>query len=69
MMRVPGFSKLLGKEESQFYPVSEEEKQLVRQLLDGDKEDTIRLSPVKVNEDKEIIWCGRGFEALSAARL
>lgn len=58
MMRVPGFSKLLGKEEFQFYPVSEEEEQFLRQLLDGDKENTIRLSPVKVNEEKEIIWCG-----------
>lgn len=55
---LPQFGRILGKGEKGLYPVDEEEREFLSELVDGDKEDTIRLSPVKVNEDGEIVACG-----------
>ena len=38
--------------------VDEEERGFLAELVDGDAEDTIRLSPVKVNGEGEIVECG-----------
>ncbi len=55
---VPQFTRLLGKEEGEFYPVSSEEEAFLKKLLQGDKEYTVRLSPVKVDEQGNIVACG-----------
>ena len=55
---LPQFGRILGKGEKGLYPVDEEEREFLTELVDGDEEDTIRLSPVKVNEEGEIVACG-----------
>lgn len=64
LQKIPKFTKLLGKseltdsEELEFVAVSDEEKKFLEILLDGDPEDTVRLSPVKTVQNGEITECG-----------
>lgn len=64
MKKIPRFAKLLGKgelndsEELEFIAISEEEKKFLENLLDGDPEDTVRLSPVKIGKNSQITRCG-----------
>lgn len=57
LKKIPQFSKLLGKEEIEFYPVSKEEELFLRQMLNGDIEDTVRLSAVRVDEQGNLQSC------------
>ena len=59
---VSSYTKILGKEEEEFYPVSAEEEGFLKELLNGDEEYTVRLSPVEVDEQGEIVECGRPLE-------
>ena len=56
---VPQFTRILGKEEQEFYPVSAEEEAFLKELLNGDKEYTVRLSMVKVDGQGNIVACGK----------
>lgn len=47
-----------GKKEFSMHPVDEREQTFLAELLNGDTEDTIRLSPVQVNESGEITASG-----------
>lgn len=58
LKRVSSYTKLLGKEEEEFYPVSAEEEEFLRELLNEDKEYTVRLSEVKTDEQGNITACG-----------
>ena len=40
------------------YPIREEDRKILEGLLDGDREHIVRLSPVEVDENKEIVGCG-----------
>lgn len=57
LKKVPQFSKLLGKEEIGFHPVQKEEEIFMKRMLNGDREDTVRLSPVKVDEEGNLQSC------------
>ncbi len=59
---VSSYTKILGKEEEEFYPVSAEGEGFLKELLNGDEEYTVRLSPVEVDEQGEIVECGRPLE-------
>ena len=59
---VSSYTKILGKEEEEFYPVSAEEEGFLKELLNGDEEYTVRLSPVEVDEQGEIVECGKPLE-------
>ncbi len=59
---VSQFTKVLGKEESEFYPVSKDEELFLKRLLNKDKENTVRLSPVAVDEDGRIVQCGKPLQ-------
>lgn len=58
LKRVCSYTKILGKEEEEFYAVSEEEEEFLKDLLNGDKEYTMRLSPVSVDSQGNITACG-----------
>ncbi len=62
LKRVSSYTKILGKEEEEFYPVSMEEEEFLKELLNGDKEYTVRLSPVEVDEEGKIVECGKPLE-------
>lgn len=55
---VPQFTRILGKNGMEFQPVSLEEEQFLKRLLNGDQECTVRLSLVEVNDKGDIIACG-----------
>ena len=57
LKRVSSYTKILGKEEEEFYPVSKEEEEFLKELLNGDEEYTVRLSAVEVNEQGNITAC------------
>ncbi|MCI8416254.1 MAG: hypothetical protein HFI33_01925 [Lachnospiraceae bacterium] len=59
---VPQFTRILGKEEREFYPVSAEEETFLKELLNGDEEYTVRLSPVEVDVQGNIVACGKPLE-------
>lgn len=59
---VPQFTKILGKEESEFYPISKEEELFLKRLLNKDKENIVRLSPVSVDEEGTIVQCGKPLQ-------
>ena len=40
------------------YPIREEDQRILESLLDGDREYIVRLSPVEVDEKKDIVECG-----------
>lgn len=52
--------KTNGKMNAQIpvYPIREEDRRILESLLDGDREHIVRLSPVEVDENKEIVGCG-----------
>ena len=54
---LPQVTRFLGNTEG-LHVVDEEERGFLAELVDGDAEDTIRLSPVKVNGEGEIVECG-----------
>lgn len=58
LKRVSSYTKLLGKEEEEFYPVSAEEEEFLRELLNGDEEYTVRLSLAEVDGQGNITACG-----------
>ena len=62
LKRVFSYTKLLGKEEEEFYPVSAEEERFLKELLNGDEEYTVRLSPVEVDEQGNITECGEPLQ-------
>ena len=62
LKRVSSYTKILGKEEEEFYPVLMEEEEFLKELLNGDKEYTVRLSPVEVDEEGKIVECGKPLE-------
>ncbi len=58
LKRVSSYTKILGKEEEEFHPVSPEEEEFLKELLNGDKEHTVRLSPVETDVQGNITACG-----------
>lgn len=58
LKRVSSYTKILGKEEEDFNPVSAEEEEFLKDLLNGDQEYTVRLSPVAVDKQGNIVKCG-----------
>ena len=58
LKQVFSYTKILGKDEEEFYPVSREEENFLRELLNGDTEHTVRLSTVVVDESGNITECG-----------
>ena len=57
LKRVSSYTKVLGKEGEEFYPVSKEEEEFLKDLLNGDEDYTVRLSPAEVDEQRNIIAC------------
>lgn len=55
---IPQFAKMLGKEEIDFHPVSKEEELFLKRMLNGDREDTVRLSSVKIDDQGNLLSCG-----------
>ena len=58
LKRVSSYTKILGREEEEFYPVSPEEEGFLKELLNGDAEYTVRLSPVEADDQGNITACG-----------
>ena len=59
LKEVPQYTKILGKEESEFFPVSKDEEMFLKRLLNKDHENTVRLSAVKVDENGMIVECSK----------
>ncbi len=57
LKEVFSYTKLLGKEGEEFYPVSVEEERFLKELLYGDEAYTVRLSLVEVDEEGKIVGC------------
>lgn len=55
LKEIPQFTKLLRTEDEVFLSVAEDEMVFLKNLLNGDKEDVVRLSKVRLNEKKEIV--------------
>lgn len=55
LKETPQFTKMLRAEDEIFLSVAKDEQEFLENLLNGDKEDIVRLSKVKLNEKKEII--------------
>lgn len=55
LKEIPQFTKMLRTEDEVFLSVAKDEQEFLENLLNGDKEDIVRLSKVKLNEKKEII--------------
>lgn len=55
---LPQLVEILGTGRFNMQPVDERERRFWTELLDGEEKDTIRLSPVQVNEDGELVECG-----------
>lgn len=47
-----------GDNEVVFHPVTEEEREFIERLIDGDSERIVRLSPIELDDNSEIIHCG-----------
>lgn len=58
LKQVSSYTRILGKEEEEFYPVSPEEEEFLRELLNGDGEYTVRLSWAETDEQGNITACG-----------
>ncbi len=56
---VPQFTRVVGKEGQEFYPVSKEEEMFLKRLLNKDEEDTVRLSTVTVDREGNILESGK----------
>ncbi len=64
LKRVPQFTRILGKDGLEFQPVSLEEEEFLKRLLNGDREYTVRLSWAEVDDKGNIVACGeplRGY--------
>ena len=59
LKEMPQYTKILGKEESEFFPVSKDEEMFLKRLLNKDHENTVRLSAVKVDENGMIVECSK----------
>lgn len=57
LRRVPKLTKMLGREEQNFYPLSSEEEKFVQEI--GDQKHRTSLSKIKIGEGKEI-WVTEG---------
>lgn len=57
LRQIPRLTRILGKEECEFYPLPKEEEKFLKCLLNKDKENIVRLSPVKVDEQGELLEC------------
>ena len=55
LKEIPGLTKLLRAEEEVFLAVSQEEQAFLEDLIDGDREKIVRLSEVKLDEEKNIL--------------
>ena len=55
LKEIPQFTKMLRTEDEVFLSVVDDEKEFMENLLNGDEEDIVRLSKVKLDEKKEII--------------
>ncbi len=55
LKEIPQFTKLLRTEDEMFLSVADDEREFLENLLGGNEEDTVRLSKVKLDEEKEII--------------
>lgn len=55
LKKIPQFTKLLRTEDEMFLSVADDERAFLENLLNGDKEDVVRLSKVKLDEKKEIV--------------
>lgn len=55
LKEIPQFTKLLRTEDEIFLSVENDEREFLENLLNGDKEDVVRLSKVRLNEKKEIV--------------
>lgn len=55
LREIPGLTKLLRTEESQFLSVSPEEQDFLEDLIDKDEEKIVRLSEVTLDEEKKIL--------------
>ena len=55
LKEIPQFTKLLRTEDEIFLSVADDEKKFLENLLNGDKEDVVGLSKVRLNEKKEIV--------------
>lgn len=55
LKKIPQITKLLRADGDVFLAVSKEEEAFLRNLLDGDPENVVRLSQVTVNAEKEIV--------------
>lgn len=62
LKRISSYTKILGKEEEEFYPVSVEEEEFLKDLLNGDQEYTVRLSMAAVDKQGNIAACGAPLE-------
>ncbi len=60
---VPQYTRILGKEEEKFYPISQEEELFLKDLLQEDPEYTVRLSNVEVDEQGNIVACKEPLKA------
>ena len=52
---IPQFTKMLRTEDEVFLSVADDEREFLKNLLNGDQEDIVRLSKVKLDEKKEIV--------------
>lgn len=52
---IPQFTKVLKLEEEQFLAVADDEEKFLRDLINGDPDNIVRLSEVVLNEKSEII--------------
>lgn len=55
LKEIPQFTKMLRTEDEIFLSVADDERKFLENLLNGDKEDIVRLSKVKLDEKKEIV--------------
>ena len=55
LKEIPQFTKVLKLEEEQFLAVAEDEQEFLRNMLNGDPDDIVRLSKVTLDEKKKII--------------
>lgn len=55
LKEIPQFTKMLRTEDEIFLSVADDEREFLENLLDGDQEDIVRLSKVKLDGKKEIV--------------
>lgn len=55
LKKIPQFTKMLRTEDEIFLSVADDEREFLENLVNGDQEDIVRLSKVKLDEKKEIV--------------